>query len=197
MTQDYQGRENPYADPPTTRSNSGTQGAAQKKDQRWILFLGVGCAVGFGLLMLLGIVSAILIPNFQDALQKAKQKRTVADIRQIGFAVLAWEADLFQAGEARPPLPEELTAEDLSTFLVPGYLQEVPTLDGWENPMLFSINPNFGEPGSSEWFFVAWSPGRDGEFEDRDPLLVEPFERSEYDNDIIFVDGEFKRFPKD
>ena len=30
---------------------------------------------------IIGIIAALLIPNFLDALQKAKQKRTVADMR--------------------------------------------------------------------------------------------------------------------
>ena len=33
---------------------------------------------------IIGIIAALLIPNFLDALQKAKQKRTVADVRNTG-----------------------------------------------------------------------------------------------------------------
>ena len=35
---------------------------------------------------IIGIIAAILIPNLLDALQKAKQKRTVSDIRNTGTA---------------------------------------------------------------------------------------------------------------
>src|SRR5204863_10106161 len=33
---------------------------------------------------IIGIIAALLIPNFLDALQKDKQKRTVTDMRNIG-----------------------------------------------------------------------------------------------------------------
>ena len=42
---------------------------------------------------IIGIIAAILIPNLIDALQKAKQKRTVADIRTIGTAWMSWLTD--------------------------------------------------------------------------------------------------------
>ena len=35
---------------------------------------------------IIGIIAVILIPNLLDALQKSKQKRTVADIRDTGAA---------------------------------------------------------------------------------------------------------------
>ncbi|MBP8846490.1 MAG: prepilin-type N-terminal cleavage/methylation domain-containing protein, partial [Thermoanaerobaculia bacterium] len=35
---------------------------------------------------IIGIIAAILIPNLIDALQKSKQKRTMADMRNLGTA---------------------------------------------------------------------------------------------------------------
>ena len=42
---------------------------------------------------IIGIIAAILIPNLLDALQKAKQKRTVGDIRNVGSAWFSWLQD--------------------------------------------------------------------------------------------------------
>ena len=42
---------------------------------------------------IIGIIAAILIPNLIDALQKAKQKRTMADMRNVGTAWLSWVTD--------------------------------------------------------------------------------------------------------
>ena len=42
---------------------------------------------------IIGIIAAILIPNLLDSLQKAKQKRTVADIRNVGAAWFSWLTD--------------------------------------------------------------------------------------------------------
>ena len=49
---------------------------------------------------IIGIIAALLIPNFLDALQKAKQKRTVADIRNVGTAEMSWLTDQIAAAAA-------------------------------------------------------------------------------------------------
>src|SRR5258705_8114200 len=49
---------------------------------------------------IIGIIAALLIPNFLDALQKAKQKRTVADMRNIGTAMFSWLTDQVGAASA-------------------------------------------------------------------------------------------------
>src|SRR5881227_2227736 len=49
---------------------------------------------------IIGIIAALLIPNFLDALQKAKQKRTVADARNIGTAEMSWLTDQISAAAA-------------------------------------------------------------------------------------------------
>ena len=47
---------------------------------------------------IIGIIAAILIPNLLDALQKAKQKRTVADLRDTGTAWMSWLTDQLPLG---------------------------------------------------------------------------------------------------
>ena len=49
---------------------------------------------------IIGIIAAILIPNLLDALQKAKQKRTMGDIRNIGTAWFSWFQDQVSAAAA-------------------------------------------------------------------------------------------------
>ena len=49
---------------------------------------------------IIGIIAAILIPNLLDALQKAKQKATVADVRNIGTAWYSWMTDQASASAA-------------------------------------------------------------------------------------------------
>src|SRR5215207_7575505 len=49
---------------------------------------------------IIGIIAALLIPNFLDALQKAKQKRTVADVRNTGTAMFSWLTDQVGAAAA-------------------------------------------------------------------------------------------------
>jgi prepilin-type N-terminal cleavage/methylation domain-containing protein len=49
---------------------------------------------------IIGIIAAILIPNLIDALQKAKQKRTMADMRNVGTAWLSWVTDIVSGAAA-------------------------------------------------------------------------------------------------
>ena len=89
---------------------------------------------------IIGIIAALLIPNFLDALQKAKQKRTVADMRNIGTAMFSWLTDQVGAAAAVPRATEvdlsKYTASDsanVATVLVPQYVQSVPLNDGWKD----------------------------------------------------------------
>ena len=61
---------------------------------------------GFTLIELLvvvaviSIIASILIPYLIDGLQKAKQKRTVGDMRNVGTCWMAWLTDQVSAGAA-------------------------------------------------------------------------------------------------
>src|SRR5437588_9881670 len=61
---------------------------------------------------IIGIIAALLIPNFLDALQKAKQKRTVADVRNCGTAMFSWLTDQVGAAAAGA----SATQVDLGTY---------------------------------------------------------------------------------
>jgi prepilin-type N-terminal cleavage/methylation domain-containing protein len=88
---------------------------------------------------IIGIIAALLIPNFLDALQKAKQKRTVADVRNTGTAMFSWLTDQVGAAAAGASASvvissygSALGASTLASVLVPQYMQEVPGADGWK-----------------------------------------------------------------
>src|SRR6185295_4236131 len=94
---------------------------------------------------IIGIIAALLIPNFLDALQKAKQKRTVADIRNAGTAEMSWLTDQIAAAAAGATNTvdvgdyTQMPAANLSNLLVPQYLQQVPEKDGWKQDMDFYV----------------------------------------------------------
>ncbi len=86
---------------------------------------------------IIGIIAAILIPNLLDALQKAKQKRTVADMRDVGTSWFSWLTDQVGAASAgantydfTTALPNALDGDGLlGTLYVSAtmfYIQEVP-----------------------------------------------------------------------
>ncbi|HEX9943259.1 MAG TPA: type II secretion system protein GspG [Thermoanaerobaculia bacterium] len=152
-----------------------------------VILAAGGCLV---LVVFSGIIAALLIPNFLDALQKAKQKRTLADMREVVTALVAYATDngSYPAGE---------NLEELSGALAPKHLASVPTVDGWKRPFRYVCWQE--SPGSPrcEHFRIA-SAGRDGVFESADLSQYGEgtFEVTDYDRDIVAGDGFFLQYPK-
>ena len=155
---------------------------------------------------IIGIIAAILIPNLLDALQKAKQKRTVADIRNTGTAWMSWLTD--QVGAASAGAGKTYTTANFqdvdygqlfgylhptSTFF---YMQEVPQKDGWRYPIEFGKNTN---PLASNVLIIC-SGGRNGILEggatcEGTTWSVAPFIATAYNNDIVWADGYMVAWP--
>ncbi len=165
---------------------------------------------GFSLLELLvvvaivGIVAAILVPNLLIALQKAKQKRTVAEVRNVGTAWLSWLTDQvgasssgavkrYDASDFREP-----TYQQIFGYLHPNdtffYMQEVPEHDGWRYPLSFGLNRSLIATN----VLIVCSSGADGRLGDDTCAKVydvEPFVATRFEQDIIWADGYFVRWP--
>ena len=149
---------------------------------------------------IIGIIAALLIPNFLDALQKAKQKRTVADMRNTGTAMFSWLTD--QVGAASAGAAGTVVMDNYASIgvdflngtagLVPQYMQDVPALDGWKNGYTYYLNT--GEPLAQQ-VMAIWSGGRDGG-EPETEYSVTSFEPTDYDQDIVWADGFFVRWPQ-
>jgi type II secretion system protein G len=150
---------------------------------------------------IIGIIAALLIPNFLDALQKAKQKRTLGDARSIGTAMFSWLTD--QAGAAAAGAAQtgnvDLTKftstvqSDLTTVLVSQYIQQVPVLDGWKHQ--YSYYCNYINPLGGTGIIAVVSYGRDGKAEGTS-YTVTGFDPTDYDRDIVWADGFFVRAPQ-
>jgi prepilin-type N-terminal cleavage/methylation domain-containing protein len=163
-------------------------------------------ARGFTLIELLvtfaviAIIATMLIPLFLDAMYKAKQRRTLADIHTLGKALMAWTTDnaaAAAAGQATTSIdmgdyvgPRSLA--EIEERLVTQYLQKVPERDGWRYPMEIYLADDVS--GSTHLMAVR-SPGRSGVYE-ADVYTVGPFEANLYEQDIVWVDGFFVRWPE-
>jgi general secretion pathway protein G len=137
----------------------------------------VAAVVVFGTVMA-GIVAAIAIPNLLNAVNRGRQKRSMADIRSLATAVEAYRFDNkhYPAGAS--------SVEELRPYLVPTYLVEVPTADGWSRPLEVEVSAD----GTA--YRIA-SLGRDGERDGR------PGGASlDYNADIVWEDGQFVQYPE-
>ena len=156
---------------------------------------------------ILGIIAAILIPNLLDALQKARQKRTVADVRNVGTAWMSWLTDQVGAasGGSAKVYPtgdhNALAYSELFNYLNPRdeffYIQEVPQVDGWNYPLGFAMNPELADSG----VVLICSPAQRGFYINGEDCVdaswtVEPFLVTDYEQDIVWADGYFIRWPE-
>lgn len=158
---------------------------------------------------IIGIIAAILIPNLLDALQKGKQKRTVADVRNTGTAWMAWLTDQVggaSAGSATTKIynsnsHQPVAYEVLFNYLHPSttffYMQEIPQKDGW------GFNMNYGaalnDLATQDSVMIICSTGRRGaqiKSCTQSQWEVQAFVSTDYDQDIVWADGYFVRWPK-
>jgi general secretion pathway protein G len=153
------------------------------------VIIGCGC---LGAVAFTGIVAAILVPNFLDALHKARQKRTLADLRELGVGLASYATD--SEGFAYPDVG---AVAELAPILVPEYLQEVPAVDGWGNPIRYACWREVASSEGCDTFRLA-SAGRDGEFEYEDlaDYGAEAFDPTDYDRDIVFALAGFVQAPR-
>jgi len=153
---------------------------------------------------IIGIIAAILIPNLLDALQKAKQKRTVADMRDVGTAWMSWLVDqnsAASAGQAAKTYPAstlgftDVDYETIYGFLRPSntffYMQEIPEVDGWKNAFDYARNPVLSDSA----VLLICSRGRDNAYTDVGSCAadwpVDSYIATDYDRDIAWADGYF------
>jgi len=148
---------------------------------------------------IIGIIAALLIPNFLDALQKAKQKRTVADIRNTGTAMFSWLTDQVgaaAAGQGTVTLGSytSIDHDTLSTLLVPVYMQDVPTVDGWKGTYDFYLKQ--GNAVLDQQVMLIRSRGRGHTADSTSGYTVTSFDPTDYGQDIVWADGFFVRWPQ-
>ena len=141
---------------------------------------------------IIGIIAAIAMANYLNAVQRARQKRTMADIRSIG---LAWEARAVDtkaynaSGFTMPAVA--LTYADLTTLLAPTYMRNIPSTDGWGNAMQFAVDQAIGSRAAAE--YAIRSPGRDGVFMGN-TYTAGP--TTSFDCDIVYSGGSFVVWPE-
>ena len=138
-------------------------------------------AKGFTLIELLivvaiiGIIAAIAIPNLLNAIDRGKQKRTMADMRSLGTAIESYAVD-------NNVYPAVSSAANLKTVVEAGaYIKNMPTTDGWSNT--FQVD-------SITTQYTLYSMGKDNTGSTCTPGVT-----SSFADEICFINGQFLRYP--
>ena len=153
---------------------------------------------------IIGILAAIAIPNLLTAMQRSKQKRTMADMRTIATA---WEAratdvNKYNAAGAITAITacsNNVTKTALSGALSPTYIKLLPNKDGWGNGLKFQADQpwNDAKPAQN---YIVWSAAKNG-----DSAGVGGFDATaasqggattNFNDDIIFSNGVFLQYPE-
>jgi len=130
---------------------------------------------------IIGIIAAIAIPNLLNAIDRGKQKRTMADLRSIGTAVESYSID-------NNVYPKSITAiTALDDHLEPIYIKAVPESDGWSNNFVVATSSTgdtytLGSAGKNRGTTLTTCTGTP--------------QCSDFDDDIIFRDGQFTQWPE-
>ena len=148
---------------------------------------------------IIGIIAAMLIPNLLDAMNKAKQKRTMADMRLTGTAMMSWltdQAAAAAAGSAATTLDlgdyASITFPDLSKVLSPFYINSVGPRDGWKTSYDYYLNTD--DP-LAKHVMAMRSGGRDKIYS-ASVYTAGGFDVTDYNQDILWADGFFVRWPQ-
>lgn len=160
-------------------------------------------AGGFTLLELLivvaiiAIIAALLIPNLLEALNKAKQKRSMTDIRLVGTAWFSWISDQVSAaaaGQATNTLDwstfTNQDVSDLEEVLVPAYAAYIPDRDAWGNLYEYGSTENANDPVP----VAMRSGGADGGYDGAE-YTPGAFLATDFVQDIVWAGGYFVRWP--
>ncbi len=139
---------------------------------------------------IIGIIVAIAVVNMINAIQRGKQKRSMADIRSISTALEAYATDVnVYPAAAAYTLPSGLSLPTATLGLAAGalsptYMRVTPLQDGWNSWYLYGSNAARSD-------YAIRSTGADGAPQTA-PLYGST---TDFNADIILVDGTFVQFP--
>ena len=137
---------------------------------------------------IIGILAAIAIPNLLTAMQRSRQKRTMADIRTIASAWEARATDINQYTAAGISWPATTaSAASLSTMLSPTYIKNVTVYDGWSNAIYV---------GSTVNSYAIQSYGADKVKSYTTTTATAAVTTQNFDCDIIYSEGSFVVYPE-
>ncbi|MFN7989393.1 MAG: prepilin-type N-terminal cleavage/methylation domain-containing protein [Thermoanaerobaculia bacterium] len=140
---------------------------------------------------IIGILVAIAAINYRNAIERARQRRAMADMRSLSTAVESYAADF----ERYPPssaftLPPGLSLPSdnlavMGPYIQPTYIRSVPMVDGWNSWFTYGTT-------ATKTDYALRSNGRLGE-----PQGAPQYgPTTDFTDDIILVNGQFVQWPE-
>lgn len=142
---------------------------------------------------IIGILAAIAIPNLLTAMQRSRQKRTMADMRSVATA---WEARATDtnsyaaagAGITWPVTDKSVTT--LESMLSPTYIKKLPVYDGWSTP--FEVSDTTLTANARTYAIESLGADKSDETEAQGNVII----IHDFDNDIVYSEGSFVKYPE-
>jgi len=153
---------------------------------------------------IIGILAAIAIPNLLTAMQRSKQKRTMADTRTIATA---WEARATDTNKynaagtitAITACSVSVATSQLSGALSPTYIKLLPSKDGWGNKLKFYADQPWNDPKAAS-NYIIWSAAKNGDSTGAggwDATAASPGgATTNFTDDLLFSNGGFIQYPE-
>ena len=127
--------------------------------------------------LIIGILAAVAVTALVNAVQRGRQSRTMADIRNAALAIESYETD----HSAFPGASG--TIGDIAQYLEPTYIQKVPSNDGWNRPLLF-------EGTAKSYTIISYGANA------RPDTPYREGSTSRFRDDLVFVNGQFYQWPE-
>jgi len=130
---------------------------------------------------IIGIIAAIAIPNLLNAINRGRQKRTMADMRTIMTAIGAYAVDnmFYVAGQN--------SLDNLEAYLSPQYIKTFPRKDGWGTPYYFQ-----SDSAGADYTLISYA--RDHTFDGTIPSTDTTTQN--FNADIVGQGGMFTKYPE-
>ena len=132
---------------------------------------------------IIGIIAAIAIPNLLNAINRGRQKRTMADMRTIATGIEQYEVD----NNFYPKVGSGITT--VATFLEPTYVKKIPRVDGWNQTFVFRGDATNGND------YTIMSYGKN-HVAGPNTTYAEGTKTTNFNDDIVYMDGHFVQWPE-
>jgi general secretion pathway protein G len=142
---------------------------------------------------IIGILAAIAIPNLLTAMQRSKQKRTMADMRTIATSWEARATDINKYNAAGVSYPTtQVTFTNLNFYTAPTYVKTFPKKDGWGTDWYFASSVAWGATTNAQTYAIT-SYGKD-QAAQASNAVVPGGATTNFDCDIVYSNGTFIQY---